>query len=290
MAETNDPSTLHAPISASAALAFLVEAGCDEAIDEVPQDRLRKLAPPVAPGARSSEPLSRRNDAPSVESPQAMATRAPGSGQKSAPPPLTNVDAIASARRLARAATTLDELEAALDGFDSCALKATATRLVFADGVPGSDLMIIGEAPGRDEDLEGRPFVGRSGQLLDRMLAAIGLDRSKVYIANVVPWRPPGNRKPTAAEAAMCRPFLDRQIALAAPKLILMLGGAATSTLLDREEGILRLRGRFYDLQTDIGVIPALASLHPAYLLRANLEKRLAWRDFLALKVRLAAL
>jgi DNA polymerase len=174
-----------------------------------------------------------------------------------------------------------------MTGFGGCALSKTATQLVFADGTPGADLMIIGEAPGRDEDLEGRPFVGRSGQLLDRMLTAIGLSRSQVYIANVVPWRPPGNRKPTAAEAAICRPFLERQIILARPKLILLLGGAAVSGVLGLEEGIMRLRGQFYDLQVDNLAIPAFATFHPAYLLRASAEKRLAWRDFLTLKARL---
>jgi DNA polymerase len=177
-----------------------------------------------------------------------------------------------------------------METFEGCSLRQTATQLVFADGTPGSRLVIVGEAPGRDEDLAGKPFVGRSGQLLDRMLVAIGLDRSRVYIINVVPWRPPGNRKPTPMEAQICRPFAERQIALSGARIALLLGGAATSALLGRDDGIVRLRGRWYDLSAETGSLPALAAFHPAYLLRAPAEKRLAWRDFMELEQRLLAL
>jgi DNA polymerase len=189
-----------------------------------------------------------------------------------------------AARDIARAASTLDQLRDALEGFDGCNLKLTATRLVFADGNPEARVMLVGEAPGRDEDLQGLPFVGRSGQLLDRMLAAIGLDRSSVYIANVVPWRPPGNRTPTPQETAICRPFIERQIELVDPDFLICLGAAAAKELMNTSEGILRLRGNWRDYDTGTRSIRAMATLHPAYLLRQPLQKRLAWRDLLTLK------
>ena len=192
-----------------------------------------------------------------------------------------------AAREMARAATTLEELRAALERFEGCNLKITATRLVFADGDPQGRVMLVGEAPGRDEDIQGLPFVGRSGQLLDRMLAAIGLTRNDVYIANVVPWRPPGNRTPTPQETAACRPFIERQIELADPDFLVILGTAAAKELLDSPEGILKLRGRWREFDTGRRKIRAMATLHPAYLLRQPLQKRLAWRDFLTLKAAL---
>jgi DNA polymerase len=158
---------------------------------------------------------------------------------------------------------------------------------VFADGNPEGRVMLVGEAPGRDEDIQGLPFVGRSGQLLDRMLAAIGLDRTQVYIANVVPWRPPGNRTPTPQETAACRPFIARQIALADPDFLICMGGPAAAELMGNREGILKFRGRWHEYDTGVRKIRALATLHPAYLLRSPLQKRLAWRDFLALRAAL---
>jgi DNA polymerase len=193
------------------------------------------------------------------------------------------------ARELAAAATTLDELREAVAGFNGCNLKFTAKSTVFADGNPQARLMLVGEAPGRDEDIEGRPFVGRSGQLLDRMLAAIGLDRTSVYIANVIPWRPPGNRTPTPHETQICRPFIERQIELVNPQVLVHLGGASAKTLLDTSEGILRLRGNWRSYRMASGeVIPAMPTLHPAYLLRTPNHKKLAWRDFLEVKAKLA--
>jgi DNA polymerase len=196
-------------------------------------------------------------------------------------------EAAATARELSAAAQSLEALKDAIARFDGLPLKATATNLVFADGNPNARLMLVGEAPGGEEDRRGLPFVGVSGQLLDRMLAAIGLDRSSVYIANVVPWRPPGNRTPTPQETEICKPFIARQIALARPDLLVFLGGASAAALAGTTEGILKLRGRWLDFDSGAGTIKALATLHPAYLLRQPLQKRLAWRDFRDLRRKL---
>ncbi len=185
-------------------------------------------------------------------------------------------------------AQTLDELRAELLAFEGCGLKATATQLVFADGNPEANIMFVGEAPGADEDRIGRPFVGRAGQLLDKMLAAIGLDRTQVYIANVVPWRPPGNRTPTPLETGACLPFTRRQIELVAPKILICLGAPSMQTLLGIKEGIMRSRGRWVDYDRGGTIIPAMAMLHPAYLLRQPSHKKFAWQDLreLAKKLR----
>lgn len=188
------------------------------------------------------------------------------------------------ARLEAARARSLPELEALLASFEGCALRFSAKTLAFADGNPDGRVMLVGEAPGADEDRIGKPFMGRAGQLLDRMLAAIGLDRSQVYIANLVPWRPPGNRTPTPQEIAICRPFIERQIALASPEFLVCLGGAASEALLETKGGILRTRGRWSSYRAGDREVRALATLHPAYLLRQPLQKRLAWRDFLALR------
>ncbi len=249
---------------ALAELAWLVEAGADEAIDAAPVDRLA-----ARPAARPATP----------EMPAAKPTRP-------AAPLSSTEEALATARGLAQAAGTLDELKAGLAGFEGCPLKQTAMNLVFADGNPGANVMILGEGPGAEEDRQGLPFVGASGQLLDRMLAAIGLDRDTVYITNLLFWRPPGNRTPTATEIAACLPFVERHIELADPQYLLLLGGSAAKTLLGRSQGILKLRGHWahYQHAGMVRPIPALASLHPAYLLRQPGQKRLAWRDFLALR------
>jgi DNA polymerase len=194
-------------------------------------------------------------------------------------------DRVAHARALAAACATLGELEQALARFEGCALKETATRLCFADGSPQAPLMLVGEAPGAEEDRQGKPFVGPSGQLLDRMLAAIGLDRSAVWITNIIFWRPPGNRPPTTTEVAICQPFLERQIELLAPRLILFLGGSAARALLEVSDGVTKLRGRRFTYQpAGAAPIPAFVTFHPAYLLRQPLQKRLVWRDMLALQ------
>ena len=201
---------------------------------------------------------------------------------------LAQDEAAQSARATAANARTLDELRAALEAFDGCALKRTASRLVFADGNPQAKVMFVGEAPGADEDRQGVPFVGKAGQLLDRMLASIGLDRTAVYIANVVPWRPPGNRTPTPQETAVCHPFIRRQIALVNPDILVTLGAPATQTLLGVKDGITRVRGTWFDYEIarDDGprMIKALATLHPAYLLRTSRAKRETWKDLRALK------
>lgn len=189
-----------------------------------------------------------------------------------------------AARALAARASDMTALQAALERFEGCALKATAKSTCVYRGAAQAPVMIIGEAPGRDEDLEGRPFVGRAGQLLDRMLAAIDLDDTNVHITNVVYWRPPGNRTPTPQETQICRPFLERQVQLVDPQVILLLGGAAAKSVLDTGEGIMRLRGKWREVSLGGKQVRALASLHPAYLLRTPAAKRMAWRDLLALK------
>ena len=199
-------------------------------------------------------------------------------------------EAAGDARERAASAATLEELEALLVGFEGCSLKFTAKNLVFADGNPRARVMFVGEAPGADEDRIGKPFMGRSGQLLDRMMAAIGLDRTSAYVANIVPWRPPGNRNPTPQEVSICRPFIERQIELASPEILVCLGAPASQTLAGIKDGILKARGRFYPYRLRDGrEIRALATLHPAYLLRQPVQKRLAWRDFRTLKATLDA-
>jgi DNA polymerase len=190
--------------------------------------------------------------------------------------------AVGAARAAARNAATLDELQNALAAFDGCGLKATAKNLCFYRGAAQAPVMIIGEAPGRDEDIEGRPFVGRAGQLLDRMIAAAGWTQTDIHITNVVYWRPPGNRPPTPQEAEICRPFLERQIELVAPHVLLLMGGAASKQILRTDEGILKIRGRWQTLAFGNLKVPVIATLHPAYLLRTPIAKRQAWRDILS--------
>jgi len=252
-------------------LRWYVAMGADEAIDEQPIDRL-------APARTAATPPSPPPAASAPPPPPAVAA------------PIAAAPAAASARRLAAAATSLAELESAVRGFDGCALKRTATNTVFADGAAGAELMVIGEAPGADEDRLGRPFVGRSGQLLDRMLAAIGYDRGQnAYITNVLFWRPPGNRKPTNEEIAACLPFVWRHIGLLRPKAVMMCGGTATGALLGRAEGIMRLRGRWFSLEAEglETTVPAIATYHPSFLLRSPSRKNEAWRDLLALQSKL---
>lgn len=190
----------------------------------------------------------------------------------------------AEAVALAASAQTLDELQAILAAYEGCALKQRATQLCFADGNPAARIMLVGEGPGADEDRIGKPFVGKAGQLLDRMLAAIGLDRSKVYIANVVPWRPPGNREPTPQEILACQPFLHRQIELVGPRLLVSVGAVATKSLFATTQGITRMRGQWRDLTIGGHTMRAMPTLHPAFLLRQPAQKAQAWRDLLSLK------
>jgi uracil-DNA glycosylase family 4 len=260
-----------------AILDFHVEAGVDLALDETPHNR---FAEPKAESATATAPAK-------ASEPQREPARAPAPAPRSLPRVAASApEEVASlAREQARHAGSLEELEAILAGFEGCALKVSAKNLAFADGNPEGRVMLVGEAPGADEDRIGKPFMGRSGQLLDRMLAAVGLDRSQVYVANIVPWRPPGNRTPTPQEIAICKPFIARQIELAGPEFLLCLGGPATQNLLGVKDGILRTRGRWFPYRTEDGrEIRALPTLHPAYLLRQPLQKRLGWRDFQALR------
>ncbi len=253
---------------------FYAEAGVDAVLGEAPVDRF----------AIASEPAPARAPRP-VPLPPGLEPK--GRAAAPAAPPAPDEAAMA-ARDAARSANSLEELRAILQRFDGCALKATATQLVFADGNPSAKVMFVGEAPGRDEDIEGLPFVGRSGKLLDRMLAAIGLDRTSVYIANIVPWRPPGNRTPTPQESQICLPFILRQIELADPDILVCLGGPSAQTLLGVKEGITKTRGRWFTFDTGKREIRAMPTFHPAFLLRSPLQKRFAWRDFLAIKKALA--
>ncbi|SDA64394.1 uracil-DNA glycosylase [Mesorhizobium qingshengii] len=277
-------------------LAFYASAGVDEALEDQPVNRFAEAAPRPAEPAPTAPPMG-DNAAP----PRSTGVPRAETGDRPNSPPVARAPAKTStvpdeaqaalARQLATTAMTLDELRQHMAAFDGCNLKATAKNLVFADGNPEAAVMLVGEAPGRDEDIEGLPFVGRSGRLLDRMLAAIGLDRTSVYIANVIPWRPPGNRTPTPHETEICRPFIERQIELVNPKLLINLGGPSAKTLLNTSEGILRLRGSWRVHTTASGIaIPAMPTLHPAYLLRTPAHKKLAWRDFLEVKAKLRAL
>ena len=264
-------------------LAWQAEMGVDEAFLgadalAIPKVRLDKYLP----SAPSSSPSVSSAASPSANhmSAPATATIANTEPVQTSMPEAPDLTAI----------TSLAELKDALLAFEGCALKHTASNLVFADGNPGARLMIIGEAPGRDEDMIGLPFVGVSGQLLDKMLASIGLDRSLVYIANLLPWRPPGNRTPTTEETVMMLPWLRRHVQLANPDFVLILGGSAAKAVLETKDGILKLRGRWQDIDYGDAIArPTLASLHPAYLLRSPAQKRLSFADMLSVNSRLSS-
>jgi uracil-DNA glycosylase len=270
--------------AAFGAMLYMLDAfGVDTLIGDEPQDAF--VAYQIAKDAAASRGRAGAGN-----------SLAQGSGPRSAaalgaaftmgqPSSLAPQDAVMAARTAATAAQSLEELQTLMEAFEGCGLKKTASRLVFGDGNPQARVMLIGEAPGRDEDMIGKPFVGRSGQLLDRMMAAIGLDRTSFYITNIIAWRPPGNRTPTPEEVAICKPFIERHIELVCPSVILMLGGPATQALTGTKDGILRVRGRWFDCKCANGAtIPALATLHPAYLLRQPSQKRLAWQDARALR------
>ena len=262
----------------AALLRWYVDQGLDEAIGEEAVDRLAPAPPaPVAaaaPPARAPTPLR-----PPVPLPRA-------------PVPLESPQLVEDARALAERCTSLAELEAAVRAFEGCALKRTAKNTVFADGTAGAPVMIVGEAPGADEDRLGRPFVGVSGQLMDRMMAAIGLTREGgFYITNILFWRPPGNRTPTLAEQAMCLAFTRRHIELAKPRLLVLAGGVSAKAVLDTTEGIMRLRGKWASYRlSDGSELPTLPTFHPAYLLRTPASKRQSWQDLLAIDKKLKEL
>jgi len=272
-------------------LAFYAEAGVDCALDERPHDRFAE----PKPAARAARAVGAAPETRAVDAPRLGAAR-PAAVQADMPRPalagaaMSAEEAAGSAAALAAAASTIEELRAAMAGFEGCALKATAKSLCFADGNPAARIMMVGEAPGADEDRQGLPFVGVSGQLLDRMLAAIGLSREQhVYIANIVPWRPPGNRTPTTQEMMICRPFILRQIELAAPDLLVTLGGPSAQALLGLS-GIMASRGKWRSFDNAGREIPALPTLHPAYLLRNPIAKRQSWADLRSLQRALDAL
>lgn len=274
------------------ALRWLNDVGADDAILEAAVDRYQ-----AAPAARAVEAPARAPEMPRAHAHGPRDTtvldRAPPRAIDAMLRPTADLDRsadLASARALAAGAANLAELRAALEAFEGCPLKKTAKNLVFADGNPAADLMFVGEAPGREEDEKGLPFVGVSGQLLDRFLAAIGRDRSNVYIVNTLPWRPPDNREPALAEASVCLPFLKRHIALVKPKVVVALGATAAKNLFDSQDGITRLRGKWLELEVDGHRCPAMATFHPAALLRVPLNKRYVWRDLLAVAEKMDAL
>jgi len=266
-------------------LRWHLDAGVDECIGDEPVNRY------VIPELRPESPSGRNaGSAPSAPPRPAIQNRL-GQNQPAQHQPIqSNAEILTEACRLAGESTTVEQLRKAVEGFDGCPLKKTATNTVFADGNPEAKVMFIGEAPGADEDREGLPFVGVSGQLLDRMISSIGLSRTdNAYISNVVFWRPPGNRSPTSAEIATCLPFVERHIELIDPKVLVLLGGPSAKTILGRQEGITRLRGKWHDYESPKmpAPIPAMALFHPAYLLRSPGQKQLAWRDLLAIRKRL---
>jgi uracil-DNA glycosylase family 4 len=275
----NDAPVLDPADALEALMAWYEAMGVDAVLDDAPKNRFA-----LAEAAKQAP----ARPGPAVEPPRPTARPA-------APAPAHTVpgdEAVMAARAAASSAESLDALRAMLDRFDGCNLKLTARNLVFGDGSPTARLMLVGEAPGREEDLEGRPFVGRSGQLLDRMLKAAGFSREdSAYIANVVYWRPPGNREPSDVEVAICRPFILRQIELVDPDVLVFLGAQPLKALVGGETaraGIRRIRGQWLEFDTGRRVIPALPTFHPAYLLRQPLEKRMVWRDLLSLRDRLA--
>lgn len=274
-------------ISPAMMLKWLADMGADEALADAAIDRftvtpepftLPQAVPATAPrpGVAPAEEVLRVPQRHAIEPAQRAVAAVPLSA------------GAVSAREAAARCNTLDELRAAVLAFDGCVLKQTAKHTVFADGNPDAPVMLIGEAPGRDEDLQGLPFVGRSGMLLDRMLAAIGLSRKdSAYITNVIFWRPPGNRPPTPEEAAICAPFLVRHIELKRPRVLLLLGGTPVRHVLNWEDGITRVRGRWGVYRKDTLEIPTLPTFHPAYLLRQPSAKKLAWQDLQSLREKL---
>jgi|TARA_R110000787_G_scaffold242065_1_gene348216 DNA polymerase len=281
------------------ALIWQYEMGVDEAIADEPLDRFKASEslsrnaanrPGFAPAAAGSRPA--RGSSPAAARPANVPSGgvgAGGAGAQSTPVDGgfllsdTPHEARQSARDAAAAAKTLDELKDAIEKFEGCALKKSASNTVFGTGNPEAKLVLVGEAPGAEEDRQGLPFVGPSGKLLDAMLRSIGLSREEVYITNILPWRPPGNRQPTTAETAVCEPFVRRHIELIAPKVVICLGGSSAKALMEEDRGITRLRGTWKELIFADGAKADLTAMfHPAYLLRTPEQKRLAWRDLRA--------
>jgi DNA polymerase len=277
----------------AALLQWYVDQGLDETIGEAPLDRFALPPPaPVAVAVAPADSAAPRLAPAAPVAPAASATAArppPPPLPPRAPVPLESPQLVEDARALARRCSNVAELEEAIRAFEGCALKRTAKNTVFADGVAGAPVMVVGEAPGADEDRLGKPFVGVSGQLMDRMFEAIGMSRQRdLYITNIIFWRPPGNRTPTQAEQAICLAFTRRHIELAQPKVLVLAGGTSAKAILDTTEGIMRLRGKWTTVQLDDGsAVPTLPTFHPAYLLRTPASKRQSWIDLLAIDKRL---
>jgi uracil-DNA glycosylase len=267
-------------------LRWYVEVGVDEAILENPVNRYRQNQPP----RESPNPSPVQRQRPERMAERSAVPTAPAASLPRASPGEPAPAPVESAFAVAQRASSLEELRAALAGFEQCALSKTATNLVFGDGCTSARIVLIGEAPGAEEDRRGIPFVGPSGRLLDRMLASIELDRTKVFISNTIFWRPPGNRSPSSSEVATCMPFVERMIELIDPAVLVALGGPAACALLGQAESVGRLRGRWFSYQTPRlpRPIPTTAIFHPAYLLRSPAQKRLAWRDLLTIKKRIS--
>lgn len=257
------------PENLKAILSIFRHAGADEVISPLPHERFHEIEATLQlsrslPVEQTKEKEQKQTQTAPLLSPKVISKTAVSS---------------------AAAAQTLEELRAALIAFEGCSLKYTATNLVFGDGNPNARIMLIGEAPGADEDRQGLPFVGQSGQLLDKMFAAIGLTRQNYYITNIIPWRPPGNRQPTPAEAEACLPFVRRHIDLVNPDFLILVGGTATKTLLGGREGIMRLRGAWKTYTSEMGkTIKVISVFHPAYLLRSPGQKREVWLDLIKIK------
>jgi DNA polymerase len=279
------------------ALRWQVEAGAAEAIGEAPVDRFAESAAPpasTAPPASAARPASSApqttpaTPSPSPASTPSLAPAPPRPTQATARAP-SSIALAGTAHELAAAANTVEELHQALERFDGCALKATATNLVFCDGNPQARVLMIGEAPGAEEDRQGKPFVGPAGKLLDRMLESIGLDRGSVLISNTIYWRPPGNRNPAPEEVAACLPFVERLVEIVDPAVLVLVGGIASKTLLASKDGIMKMHGRWFTFETPrmSRPVPTMPIYHPAFLLRSPGQKRATWRDLLEIRRRL---
>ena len=287
-------------------LEYYVAAGVDCALEDEPQDRFAETAAALAQGLHKKS-LSKRQNPPAANQPASIDVNSPtpiaGHQDSSSTAPqgfndvaaravrpaarVPNEEVIASARALAEGAKSLEDLQTAVNSFDGCNLKKYAKNTVFADGNPQAKIMFVGEAPGREEDISGKPFTGPAGQLLDRMLACVGIDRTTAYFANILPWRPPGNRSPTSFETGLCRPFVERQIELVDPDILVLIGAATTKVLTGKNENIVRLRGRWTTYQCNDRDMLTMPIFHPEYLLKAPAQKRLAWQDLLTIKRKL---
>ncbi len=271
-------------MNALADLRLQIEWGADEALQEEAVDRLAAPLPALPPRMAARPVVAERAPARPVAAVLEPAARP--SLTPAARPSLTPAAPAQRAHEIAAGCHSLGELRAALAAFDGCPLSATATNLVFGDGNPSAGLMLVGEGPGAEEDRAGVPFVGASGQFLDRMLASVGLDREQYYITNLIPWRPPGNRNPTDQEVVVCLPFLLRHIALVRPKILVLLGNLSVQAVTGSKTGITRVRGKWQEVTVPWVERPirALPMLHPAYLLRNHGAKREAWADMIALR------